>query len=151
MPWELGFDPPQADQLVPGRGEVVREGHDGLLVATGPVMLSQAWAASELLTGRGRELGIVAVPWLRDIDGHWLRDVARGTPIFCLDNHYTTGGQGDAVIAALAAQPGAPPVHKLGVDRVPECGTNDEVLLAHRLDAASVAERIEAALPARVS
>ena len=151
VPWELGFDPPKAEQLVPGRGEVVREGHDGLLVATGPVMLSQAWAASELLTGRGRELGIVAVPWLRDIDGHWLRDVARGTPIFCLDNHYTTGGQGDAVIVALAAQPGAPPVHKLGVDRVPECGTNDEVLLAHRLDAASVAERIEAALPARVS
>jgi transketolase len=151
VPWELGFEPPRLERLVPGRGELIREGGDGLLVAAGPVMLSQAWAAAEMLAGRGRELGVVALPWLRDLDGGWLHELARGAPVFCLDNHYTTGGQGDAVLDALGAEPGAPPVHKLGVDRIPECGTNDEVLRAHRLDAASVAERVEAALPARVS
>jgi transketolase len=149
--WELGFEPLRPERLVPGRGEVVREGRDGLLVAAGPVMLSQAWAAAGMLASRGREVGVVALPWLRDVDGGWLREVACDVPIFCLDNHYTTGGQGDAVLAALATDPGAPPVHKLGVDRIPECGTNDEVLRAHRLDAASVAERVEAALPARVA
>jgi transketolase len=151
VPWELGFEPLRPERLVPGRGEVVREGRDGLLVAAGPVMLSQAWAAAGMLASRGREVGVVALPWLRDVDGGWLREVACDAPIFCLDNHYTTGGQGDAVLAALATDPGAPPVHKLGVDRIPECGTNDEVLRAHRLDAASVAERVEAALPARVA
>jgi transketolase len=150
VPWDLGFEPPRAERLVPGRGELLREGGDGLLVAAGPVTLSQAWAAAGTLAGRGHEVGVVALPWLRDIDGAWLRDLAGDAPIFCLDNHYTTGGQGDAVLDALATNPGAPPVHKLGVDRVPECGTNDEVLRAHRLDAASVAERVEAALSARV-
>jgi transketolase len=150
VPWELGFDPPSPERLVPGRGELLREGRDGLLVAAGPVMLSQAWAAAKTLAGRGRELGVVALPWLRDADGEWLRELARGAPVFCLDNHYTTGGQGDAVLDALAAGSDAPRMHKLGVDRIPECGTNDEVLRAHRLDAASVAERVEAALPARV-
>jgi transketolase len=151
VPWELGFDPPRPERLVPGRGELIRDGRDGLLVAAGPVMLSQAWAAAQTLAGRGRELGVVALPWLRDVDGGWLRELAAGAPLFCLDNHYTTGGQGDAVLSALASDPAAPPVHKLGVDRIPECGANDEVLRAHRLDAASVAERVEAAMPARVS
>ena len=52
---------------------------------------------------------------------------------------------------AIANLGGATPVHKLGVDRIPECGTNEEVLRAHRLDSASVAERVEAALAARIS
>ncbi len=55
--------------------------------------------------------------------------------IVVLDNHWIRGGQGDAVRAAL---PDAP-VEIIGVDRVPECGTNDEVLRAHGLDAASPA------------
>jgi transketolase len=41
------------------------------------------------------------------------------------------------------------PVHKLGVESVPACGTNDEVLRAHGLDAASLAEHVGARLPAR--
>jgi transketolase C-terminal domain/subunit len=32
----------------------------------------------------------------------------------------------------------------IGVDRVPECGTNDEVLRAHGLDADSLAARVRA-------
>jgi transketolase len=151
VPWELGFDPPEPVRLVPGRGLVIREGSDALLVAAGPVMLSQAWAAADALAGHGLELGVLSLPWLRDVDGAWLRELADGAPIFSLDNHYTTGGQGDALLDAFAPDPDAPRVHKLGVDRIPECGTNDEVLRAHRLDAASVAERVEAALPARPS
>ena len=151
VPWELGFDPPQPERLVAGRGEVIREGSDALLVAAGPVMLSQAWAAAEALAGRGLALGVIALPWLRDVEGAWLRELADGAPIFSLDNHYTTGGQGDALLDALAPDLDTPPVHKLGVDRIPECGTNEEVLRAHRLDSASVAERVEAVLAARSS
>ena len=41
------------------------------------------------------------------------------------------------------------PVRKLAVEEIPACGTNDEVLAAHRLDAASIARRVAVALPAR--
>jgi len=152
VPWELGFEPPRAERLVLGRGEVVREGADAVLVAAGPVMLSQAYAAAGILTERGVECAVVALPWLRDVDGPWLAELAGGAPIFCLDNHLTVGGQGDAVASALATQSAAPVglVRKLAVDRVPECGTNEEVLRAHRLDAGSVAERVGAELPSRV-
>ena len=146
VPWELGFEPPRHAGLVAGRGALVRDGVDALLVATGPVMVSQAWGAAELLSGRGVECGVLALPWLGGIDGEWLAELSAGRPLFCLDNHYTVGGQGDALLAALG---GGTRVHKLGVEEVPICGTNDEVLLAHRLDAGSVAERLLAAIPVR--
>jgi transketolase len=151
VPWELGFAPPAAERVEPGRGTVLREGEDALLVATGPVMVSQAVGAAELLADREIAAGVVALPWLRDIDGEWLAERANGAPVFSIDNHYATGGQGDAVLSALAAADNAPvsAVRKLGVESVPACGTNDEILRAHRLDAAHVAERV--ASLARVS
>ena len=66
-------------------------------------MVRGAWRLLELLEADGIEAGIVS-PWLRGVDGAWIAEVADGAPVFCLDNHYLTGGQGDAVVAALAAE-----------------------------------------------
>jgi transketolase len=94
---------------------------------------------------------VVALPWLRAIDGAWVADLAGGAPIFCLDNHYSAGGQGEALLTALsAASPeAAGQLQRLAVEEVPRCGTNDEVLAAHRLDASTVAERVQAELGVR--
>ncbi|MEJ7569430.1 MAG: 1-deoxy-D-xylulose-5-phosphate synthase N-terminal domain-containing protein [Gaiellaceae bacterium] len=142
-PWPLGFDPPAAE-LVEGRGTVLREGESGTFVCTGPVLVSQAWAACEQLEG----WGLVALPWLREIDGAWLAEAAPGA-IVCLDNHVLPGGQGEAVLRALSdsAAEGAARTRLVGVDRVPECGTNDEVLRAHGHDAAGLAERVRRLAP----
>jgi transketolase len=98
-PWELGFEP-RLDALVRGRGTVLRDGDEGTFVCTGPVLVSQAWRAADLLGQKGRAWGVIALPWLKDVDGEWLATVARGR-IVCLDNHYVVGGQGDAVVSAL--------------------------------------------------
>ena len=137
-PWPLGCEPPPV-RLEPGRGTVLREGSAGTFVCTGPVLVSQAWAAAEQLG----DWGVIALPWLRGVDGAWLAETAQGR-IACLDNHVVPGGQGQEVLRALsAASPeDAARVTLVGVDRVPECGTNDEVLRAHGLDAASLAERV---------
>jgi transketolase len=136
-PWPLGFDPPAAT-LEPGRGTVLREGSTGTFVCTGPVLVSQAWAACEQLG----DWGLVALPWLRAIDGAWLAEAAPGR-IICLDNHVTAGGQGEAVLRAFAesAPEAASRTTLVGVDEIPACGANDEVLRAHRLDAASLVAR----------
>jgi transketolase len=151
VPWELGFDPPDQDRLVEGRGTIVRGGEDALFVAAGPVMVSQAFAAAERLEERSVRCGVVALPWLRGIDGAWIAELAGDAAIFCLDNHYSSGGQGEAVLAALAQESpdAAGRLRKLAVEEVPRCGTNDEVLSAHRLDHASIAERVEAELGVR--
>jgi transketolase len=134
VPWELGFEPPEAAPLVPGQGTVLRKGTRAALVCTGPVLVSQAMAAAE----RVGDVGVIALPWLRHVDGEWLERASGGAPVIVLDNHFVSGGQGDAVRAALTR-----PVHVWGVDRVPAGGGNDEVLRSHGLDASSLASRLE--------
>ncbi len=152
--WAIGFEPPGVEELVPGRGTVLREGRDLLFVAAGPVMISSAWRAADILAEDGIHAGVVSMPWLRDVDGSWVAQVADGAPIVTLDNHYLTGGLGDAVLAALAADApeGAARLHKIGVEEVPKSGENYEVLRAHRLDGDSIAERVRglAGVPARI-
>jgi transketolase len=148
VPWPLGFvfDP---EPLAVGRGQVVRHGEDGTFVAAGPVMLSRAWEAAELLATDGIEYAVVALPWLRGIDGEWLAEIAADRPIVCLDNHYVDGGQGDAVLRAVAEAGSGARAIRVGVESVPECGENDAVLHAHGLDAISIADRVKAELPSR--
>jgi len=115
-------------------------------------MVAAGWHAADLLAEEGYDAGAVALPWLRGVDGAWLADVAGGAQIFCLDNHYVVGGQGDAVLAALAAEApeAATRVHKIGVTSVPKSGGNDEVLRAHGLDAEGIRRQVVARLPSRV-
>jgi transketolase len=142
--WLLPFDPPDIDELVPGRGSVLRSGRDGMFVAAGPVMLGGAWHAADALAQDGLEFGVLSLPWLRDVDGAWVAEAAGGAPIVTLDNHYLSGGQGDAVLAALAADApeAAAAVTKVGVDGVPRSGENNETLKAHGLDGAGIAARV---------
>jgi transketolase len=136
VPCELGFTPPDGE-LVEGRGTVLRRGTTGYFVCTGPVLVAQAWLACELVG----DFGLIALPWLRDVDGEWLAEAVENASVVCVDNHVRSGGQGEAVLHALAtAAPGLLRRTMLvAVEGVPACGTNDEVLRAHGLDAAGLA------------
>jgi transketolase len=146
-PWELGFEPPAQERLELGRGTVLREGDDGCFICTGPILVSQAWRAVEALARTGLSVGVIALPWLKDIDGDWLTEIAGDGSIFAIDNHYVVGGQGDAVLAAVGR---ATPVVKIGLQTVPACGANDEVLRAHDLHADALAGAVQMELRARV-
>jgi transketolase len=141
VPWEVPFEP-AGDSLVPGRGNVIRDGRDVMLVAYGPVMLAEAHAACDLAAADGVDAGLIALPWLRDIDGEWLASAAGGAALLAIDNHYLAGGQGQAILTALADAGADVRVRLAGVTAVPVCGTNPEVLEAHALDARGIAARL---------
>jgi hypothetical protein len=95
-------------------------------------------------------VGVVNLPWLNRVDVAWLaRAVAPFSHVFCLDNHFVTGGQGALLPATLTASDAPPParLHLIGVEGVPACGVNAEVLRHHRLDAASLASRVRQKFP----
>jgi transketolase len=144
VPWPLGFEPADVTALEPGQGTVLKPGSDAMLVCTGPVLVSQAWAATERLESHGLSAGVVALPWLRDIDGAWLGDVLGDAALVTLDNHYLSGGHGEAILSALARSSHSLPgqVLQIGVTEVPRCGSNDEVLRVHRLDGTGIASQI---------
>jgi transketolase len=151
VPVEVPFDLPADHRPVPGRGTVVRDGNDVVVIAAGPWLLAEAWHAAEALAASGGpSVRLVALPWLNRVDTEWLADVTDGIErVVTLDNHYIAGGQGQAVLAAMATFGRATYGLQLGVREVPVCGTNAEVLRHHRLDAAGLAEDIGAFVGAR--
>ena len=148
IPCDIPYELPAGYEVVEGRGAVLRDGTDGLVIAYGPLMLSEAFkAADQLASDKGLSVKVVMLPWLNRIDNEWLREVSEGMKwIVTLDNHYLKGGQGEMIACALSelelANP--PQLSRIGLEGVPVSGANAEVLAHHALDAASIAGKIAA-------
>ena len=150
IPAEIPSTLPPDYRLTMGRGVVLRQGRDAALIGYGPVLLTQACRAAELLARKSEiEVAVVNLPWLNRVDPEWLAALAEGYPwILTLDNHYLHGGQGQMLLAELAELPGRPlpRTRRLGVTRIPLGGGNTEVLRAHDLDAEGIARQVREAL-----
>jgi transketolase len=146
---DVPFELPEGYSFAPGRGAVLSEGKDAVLFSSGILMLTQAYQAAEILKKEGIGLRVVNMPWLNRVDKEWLREaVGDRRWVFTLDNHYLNGGLGERLLAALAecGLAGKISARRFGLERTPLCGAYDEVLKAHRADAASLAEDVKSAL-----
>jgi transketolase len=147
VPVDVPYALPDGYRLEEGRGTAITAGDDAVIFAYGPVMLTEAYQAAQLLSERGIGLKVFDLPWLNRVDSEWLEDCIKGYSwVFTLDDHYLAGGQGDLILSRMAEiglrMP--PAAMKFGVDRVPVSGTNDEVLHAHGLDAQALAFQMAA-------
>jgi transketolase len=143
---------PHSYQLTRGRGWIVHEGSDAVLMTYGPVMLHEALVASELLAAHGVSLCVVNQPWLNVVDDEWLAELSgRSQALFVLEDHGVTGALGDCVLRRLVARRllEVRQFHVFGVEGFPACGTPAEALAAHQLDGASLMRRVIAALEPR--
>lgn len=123
-----------------GWGRVLRPGKDVAFVGYGPVLLGQAAQAARALDKDGVSAGLVSFPWLNKVAPAWLRQIANEyRALIVLDNHFPIGGLFDRIAATAALDGVAVKLRRAGVDRIPSCGTNDQVIAAHGLDAASLA------------
>ena len=127
-----------------GRGFLVKAGKQGVIVAAGLLGVSEALNAARALADDGADYAVIAMPWLNVIDSAWLAEIAARFPaLVTIDNHYLAGGQGQMILAAIAALGGARPrCLSLGLEAVPPSGRNDEVLAQVGLDGASIARRV---------
>jgi transketolase len=145
IPCEIPYAMPDDYKLIPGQGIVLRKGSDGVLISYGPVMLPIAVQAASILEEEGFSLKVVNLPWLNKIDSDWLRDIISSVEhVFTIDNHYISGGQGEMIgnEIAMLQKDQSPSVHHFGVTDVPLCGTNEEVLAAHKLDVVSIVDAL---------
>jgi transketolase len=133
-----------AAEPVVGRGTVLADGDGPPLLAYGPVMAHEALVAAETLATRGVHLRVIATPWLNRFDTDWLaEEVAAYEDVFVLEDHSPVGALADALRRTLDV---STRVTAFGVEGWPVCGTPPEALVAHGLDGASLAVRIENAL-----
>jgi transketolase len=135
---------PDDYSFVAGRGTVLRDGADAVLFAYGPVMLHEALTASELLSERGFELAVINMPWLNRVDVDWFERCVRAyDAVYVLEDHSPVGGLADSLRRNLPASEWTTrALRTIAIAEYPACGTPVEVLQHHRLDGASIAERI---------
>jgi transketolase len=149
VPLDIPYTLPADYRLEVGRGVRLRAGDDVIIVGYGPVLLSAAWSAADLVARHGIGATVVNMPWLNRIDEAWLEsELGRAKLVVTLDNHYVSLGQGVQLAAAAKRRGIAAQWVTLGVDAIPACGANAEVLAHHRLDAASIARHITSRVPA---
>lgn len=123
-------------RLLPwGRGEVLREGDDLLIIAAGPCA-NAALAAAERLAGVGVEAAVINARFIKPLDEElllkWARRCGR---ILTVEENSIVGGFGSAVLEALARNNLALPVKLLGIeDAFVEQGPRDLLLSLCGLD-----------------
>jgi len=138
---------PKGYKLTFGKGAALADGNDAIMFAYGPVMLHEALLASELLAERGVGLKVVNLPWLNRVDAKWLEETIKPYElVFVLEDHHPAGALYDHMLEALAANRNhllaKRRMVRFAVEGWPACGTPQEALRHHRLDGASLAERI---------
>ena len=149
IPCEIPYILPKNYKMELGKGVSLRAGGDAVLFGYGPVLLAEAYKAANMLEEKNIDLKIINLPWLNFVDVEWLEEVLSGyNYVFTLDNHYSVGGQGDLLLSKIAEMGlcGEIVTRKFGLTQIPECGSNDEVLQVHGLDANHLCKTIEASM-----
>lgn len=114
-----------------------------VIFSYGPVFLTESIKAASLLNQKGISCTVYDLPWLNLIDFEWFGEVISDFDlVVSIDNHYAIGGQGDRIASAMAEQGLAPSLLRISVDRIPECGLNDEIVKVHQMDSESIARRV---------
>lgn len=154
IPYSIPFGLPEGYRPEPGKGVTLRKGGEVAIIGYGPVLLSEAWRAADILAREGISAEVINLPWLNRIDAGWLKAALDGKRhLFALDNHFLIGGQGDRIAEALAGFGGDVKVgfSRIGIEGLPECGTNDEILAYHGLNAEGIAATVRRRLEGRSS
>ncbi|MBE7438808.1 MAG: transketolase [Spirochaetales bacterium] len=143
IPVEVQFQLPDDYTLIEGRGVILHEGKDLIVFAYGPVLLAEAFVAAQMAARQGISVCLVNLPWLNQVDAEWLSvTVQKFSRIIFLDNHYRKGGQGE-MLAAVMARTGSckgQTIEHYGLDDIPVCGRNPEILEYYGLDRESLSQ-----------
>jgi len=119
-----------------GKGNVVREGKDIAIIATGS-MVQESLAAAELLAGDGIDAAIINISTIKPIDSQLITEQARKCgAVITAEDHNIIGGLGDAVLEVLSDHNIQVPVKRIGVrDTFAETGSQNELYAKYGLSA----------------
>ena len=142
-----------ADEEFPiGGSRVLREGDDVAIVAAG-ITLHESLEAAEQLAGEGIEARVIDLYSVKPVDASTLRAAAAetGGRILTVEDHWSEGGIGDAVLEALSNGESPARVVRLAVREMPTSGKPAELLGAAGIDAEHIAQAARSLVGAAVA
>ncbi len=136
---------PADEKFELGKGKLLRQGTDVLLVALGVLMVAEALKAADQLAEKGIKVAVIDVLSLKPLDteliGTWAK---KCTKVVTMENHQAIGGLGSAVAEFLMEAGIAVKFARQGVkDEFGEVGTVDYLQPRFGLTAADTLKIIE--------
>ena len=130
--------------LSAGKAEVLKDGGDVAIFATGP-MIEEAQIAAEILKQNGTDAAVIGFMTVKPLDEQTVKEYAgRVKKIVTLEEHSIIGGLGSAVAQCLAPVSCAPPVHIMGIQEgAKSTGPYQELLEYYGLTGERVAEHFK--------
>lgn len=127
-----------------GKGNLLREGQDYLIVATGQ-LVSEALEVADHLNQKGVTVDVIDMFTVKPLDQELLLERLVGKKrVITIENHSITGGLGSAVAEVLADNGLAVPLKRIGVDnRFGQVGTPDFLQEEFGLTTEKMIEQIE--------
>jgi len=140
------------DEFPIGGSRVLRQGDDVAIVAAG-ITLHESVKAADRLIAEGIDARVIDLYSVKPVDVETLRAAAEATGglILTVEDHWSEGGIGDAVLEALSDDGELPPhVVRLAVREMPGSGKPAELLAAAGIDADHIAQAARALVGAAV-
>jgi len=142
-----------ADEEFPiGGARVLREGDDIAIVGAG-ITLHESLKAAEQLESEGVSARVIDLYSVKPVDGETLRAAAEATGgrVLTVEDHWSEGGIGDAVLEALSDGETPARVVRLAVREMPGSGKPAELLTAAGIDADHIVEAARALVGSAVA
>ena len=131
-----------SDEFQIGGSRVLRRGDDLAIVAAG-ITLHESLKAADKLIAEGIDARVIDLYSVKPVDVDTLRAAseATGGRIITVEDHWSEGGIGDAVLEALSDDGELPPqVVRLAVREMPGSGKPAELLAEAGIDAEHIAD-----------
>lgn len=123
-----------------GKGEILREGPDGVIIAYG-AMVYPSMECADMLAGKGIDVTVVNARFAKPLDENLIMKVVRKHQIvLTVEDHTEVGGFGSAILELLVDKGiNTQNVQKMGIpDRFIEQGSRDIILKTLDLDAEGI-------------
>ncbi|MDO4833786.1 MAG: transketolase family protein [Bacillota bacterium] len=131
------------DEIILGRGKLIREGEDVTIIATG-IMVNEAYKAADILEAEGISVRLIDIHTIKPIDSDIIIKAAGETgAIVTAEEHSIIGGLGDAVAQVLVRNAPCRMAMVGQLDTFGESGKPDELRKKYRMTAEDIVNAVK--------
>ena len=145
LPIDLPFKYPNKNVIKMGEGTVISEGEEVAIFCYSPLIFAELWKAKELLVENNINPKLISFPWLNKFSLNWIKGQIKDfRHVITIDDHYIEGGFGEKFIANIIKNLDISSIKlsSIGIDEIPQSGTNEEVIDYHGLSSSKLAQKI---------
>lgn len=136
----------EEDEITLGKGNLIREGKDVSIIATG-IMVNEAYEAAKALADEGIDARVIDIHTIKPIDEEIIIKAAQETgAIVTAEEHSVIGGLGDAVAQVVVKNCPCKMAMVGQQDTFGESGKPDQLLAKYKMTAADIAEAVRSVL-----